>query len=83
MARPARPSEADPGAGAPPARDPSAGTPRWVKVAGAIALLVALLLGAMLLLGGGEHGPARHTSSAQQGRTQSAESGSMAVGAQA
>ncbi len=37
------------------------GPPRWVKVSGAIAILIALLLAVLLLVGGGQHGPARHT----------------------
>ena len=41
----------------------TAGAPRWVKVGGALALVAALLLGAVLLLGGGRHGPARHAPS--------------------
>jgi hypothetical protein len=42
-------------------RGPTAGTPRWVKVSGIIALaLVVLLL--ILLLAGGNHGPSRHQS---------------------
>ena len=39
-----------------------AGTPRWVKVFGIIALIVALLFVVMLLVGG-DHGPGRHTGS--------------------
>jgi hypothetical protein len=39
-----------------------AGTPRWVKVFGVVALLVVLLVVVMLLAGGsGGHGPGRHT----------------------
>ena len=38
---------------------PYPGTPRWVKVFGIIALVLALLVGIMLLAGG-EHGPGRH-----------------------
>ena len=43
-------------------RGPTAGTPRWVKVSGIIALAVVLLL-ITLLLAGGNHGPGRHASS--------------------
>ena len=51
-------------AGAGPDHGSTAGTPRWVKVCAAIALLLILLLGVMLLTGGpGEHGPRRHTGS--------------------
>jgi hypothetical protein len=46
-----------------PDRDPTAGTPRWVKVFGAVALLIVLLLIVAMLLGG-EHGPGRHLSPA-------------------
>jgi hypothetical protein len=40
--------------------DDTTGTPRWVKVFGIIALVVALLVFVMLLIGGGDHGPQRH-----------------------
>jgi hypothetical protein len=41
--------------------DDTGGTPRWVKVAGIVALVVALLVVVMLLIGGGGgHGPQRH-----------------------
>ena len=40
--------------------DDTTGTPRWVKVFGIIALIVALLVVVMLLIGGGGHGPQRH-----------------------
>jgi hypothetical protein len=45
-----------------PSRDDDpAGTRRWVKVAGIIALVVALLVVVMVLIGGtGGHGPQRH-----------------------
>ena len=43
-----------------PDRPSTSGTPRWVKVAGIIALAVVLLL-VILLLSGGNHGPGRHT----------------------
>ena len=38
-----------------------AGTPRWVKVFGIIALLAVVLFVVVLFVGGGEHGPGRHT----------------------
>ena len=45
-----------------PATEPggSTATPRWVKVSAAIAVAVVLLIAAMLVFGGGEHGPGRH-----------------------
>jgi ABC-type transporter Mla subunit MlaD len=39
----------------------TAGTPRWVKVFGIIALLLLLLVVIALLVGKGDHGPGRHT----------------------
>lgn len=36
--------------------------PRWVKVSGIVAVLLALLVVAVMLLSGGEHGPGRHMS---------------------
>jgi hypothetical protein len=44
----------------------TAGTPRWVKVSGIIALAVLLLL-IVLLVAGGNHGPGRHRSSGRLG----------------
>jgi hypothetical protein len=46
--------------GVEPGRGPSAGTPRWVKVFGIVALVVILLV-VIMLLTGGNHGPGRHT----------------------
>jgi hypothetical protein len=43
-----------------------AGTPRWVKVAGAITLLVVLLF-VIVKVAGGEHGPGRHSPSDNRG----------------
>jgi hypothetical protein len=43
------------------------GTPRWVKVFGIIVIFVVLLVVAMMFIGGGEHGPARHTPSGDAG----------------
>ncbi len=45
-------------------RPPYPGTPRWVKVFGIIAIVVALLVVIMLLTG---HGPGRHTPSGDVG----------------
>jgi hypothetical protein len=36
------------------------GTPRWVKVFGAVALVVIVLFVVLLVAKGGEHGPGRH-----------------------
>ena len=41
--------------------DESRGTPRWVKVSAGIALAVMVVIALVLLLGGGDHGPGRHT----------------------
>ncbi len=43
------------------------GTPRWAKASGLIAVAVVLLVVLMMFLGGGEHGPGRHTSSGDAG----------------
>jgi hypothetical protein len=39
----------------------TAGTPRWVKVFGIIALVLIVLLVVMIIAGRGGHGPGRHT----------------------
>ena len=53
--------DSDPDGAAGPGRESIVGTPRWVWVAGIIALVVALLFGIMILTGGvGDHGPGRH-----------------------
>ncbi len=44
-------------------REPAHRTPRWVKVAGTVALVTVLAIGVILLVGGGSHGPGRHSSS--------------------
>jgi hypothetical protein len=44
-----------------PDRGSTPGTPRWVKVFGLIALVVIVLFVVVTLIGGGEHGPGRHT----------------------
>ena len=38
----------------------SSGTPRWVKISLAVAAVLVVLAIAVMLLGGGEHGPGRH-----------------------
>lgn len=40
-------------------------TPRWVKVFGAIAILIVVLFILLLLFGGGKHGPRRHMQTGQ------------------
>jgi hypothetical protein len=37
------------------------GVPGWVKLAGAIVAAVVLVLVAVMLFAGGEHGPGRHS----------------------
>lgn len=44
-----------------PDRALTTGTPRWVKVFGLIALVVIVLFVVVMLVGGGEHGPGRHS----------------------
>jgi hypothetical protein len=41
-------------------RPATVGTPRWVKVFGAIVLVVLVLFVVVSIVGGGEHGPRRH-----------------------
>jgi hypothetical protein len=54
-------------------RETTYSTPRWVKVFGIIALVVALLVVVMLVTGvGGEHGPGRHNPSGGAAETPSA-----------
>jgi hypothetical protein len=48
-------------------RPPYPGTPRWVKVFGIIVIVVAVLVVAWMFIGGGEHGPGRHTPSGDAG----------------
>jgi hypothetical protein len=60
MADPPAHPDADDGAGTPVDRGTPTGTPRWVKVFGAIVLLVVVLFIVVVLIRGGEHGPGRH-----------------------
>jgi hypothetical protein len=48
-------------------RPPYPGTPRWVKVFGIIVIVLAVLVIAMMFIGGGKHGPGRHTQSGDAG----------------
>ncbi|MCC7165549.1 MAG: hypothetical protein IT331_23835 [Anaerolineae bacterium] len=51
-----------------PDRGSAPGTPRWVKVFGIIVIIVVLPVGIVMLTGlGGQHGPARHAPSIEQG----------------
>lgn len=43
-----------------PNRGVPPGAPRWVKVSGAIVVVLVLVVIAVLIIGGGEHGPGRH-----------------------
>jgi hypothetical protein len=43
-----------------PPPHPQAGMPRWVKVSGIIAIVLALTVVIVVLVSGGEHGPGRH-----------------------
>jgi hypothetical protein len=61
MADPPRPPD---DSGREPDREPTTGTPVWVKVFGIVALLLVLLV-VILLLIGGEHGPGRHAPGAR------------------
>ncbi|HEV8559943.1 MAG TPA: hypothetical protein VGR06_26705 [Actinophytocola sp.] len=37
------------------------GMPLWVKISGIVVGIVAVVIAAMLIFGGGQHGPGRHT----------------------
>jgi hypothetical protein len=51
-----------------PNHQSNAGTPRWVKVFGIIALIVIVLFVILMFMGGpGGHGPRRHMSSGDVG----------------
>jgi ABC-type transporter Mla subunit MlaD len=53
-----------------PDDDARPGTPLWVKVFGAIALVVVLVFVVLLVVGSG-HGPGRHAASADPDHTPS------------
>ena len=49
-----------PGSGIERGRETLTGPPRWVKVSAIVAGVLILVVVAVMLLTGGEHGPARH-----------------------
>ena len=57
----------DPDTGVRPTSDRPPSTPRWVKVFGIIVIVLVLLFVAVMFIGGGEHGPGRHTLSGDVG----------------
>ncbi len=48
-----------------PANRERPGTPRWVIALGIAAIFVVLLVVAVMLFAGGEHGPGRHAASTE------------------
>lgn len=44
-----------------PGSDSAPGMPRWVKLSLVLGAIIAVAVVAVLLLGGGQHGPARHS----------------------
>ncbi len=43
-----------------PPRERPAGIPRWVKASGIVIALFVMVLAAIMLVSGGDHGPSRH-----------------------
>lgn len=64
MTEPRRTEDHDQHSGAEPDRSSSTGMPRWVKVFGIVLAVVVLLLAVVFLVGGGNHGPSRHSAPA-------------------
>lgn len=61
----------DPGTrGAPP-------TPRWVKALGIAGIVAVLLVVAVMLVGGGDHGPGRHAPAGDSGAASPTASGAI------
>jgi hypothetical protein len=54
---------ADDGTGPAPGPEPTIGAPRWVRVSAIIGLAIVVLFVLMMLFGGAEHGPGRHSGS--------------------
>ncbi len=57
-------------------------TPRWVKVFAIVTVVLILLVLAVMLIGGGSHGPGRHVPSAGVGHGPTPSSRPAAFGAQ-
>jgi hypothetical protein len=53
---------------------PYPGAPRWVKALGIVVTVVVLLVVVRMFVGGGEHGPGRHSPSGDAGERYSASS---------
>jgi hypothetical protein len=70
MAGPQHPDVSGGDTGARPDRESTTGVPRWVRVAGIIAVVVVLLIVILLVTSGpGGHGPGRHAPSGGRGQT--------------
>jgi hypothetical protein len=52
-----------------PPPTPQPGMPRWVKVFGIVAIVLALAVVIVLLVSGGQHGPGRHVPGGGGGHT--------------
>lgn len=60
-------TDPSPGIGLEPGRESTMSTPRWVKAFGIVGLVLVLLFVGLQVLGGGGHGPSRHTQSSGAG----------------
>ncbi len=63
-----------------PAKRDTPGTPRWVIALAIAAIFVVLLVVAVMVIAGGEHGPGRHAASTDAGRQTPASGASESVG---
>ncbi|MGH3713704.1 MAG: hypothetical protein ACRDT4_09635 [Micromonosporaceae bacterium] len=59
--------------------DNDSGTPRWVWVIGLVVLVVVLVFVAVMLVGGGDHGPSRHVPLGGSSESGSTTSGSKTL----
>lgn len=60
-------------------RGTAPGIPRWVKVSGLVVAALIVLLVAVMLLAGGDHGPGRHMSMASITGTRTDQSAAAAT----